>query len=170
MRLFVGAALGVVAIAGCGGESGTATGGEYPQWMRSETSDGQTRLSAPLIALNCQVGNAFRCDRIVFSYGLRLPAGGLEAWVAGRRVTGLRTAPYGGEGSHHGESGLTWTGHVQPAGLTEPGAPLQIDPPRPNYWAGEPPVRARVLVVARLKSGETVREIFPFVRLQAGYG
>lgn len=180
LRAVVCAALGVVAMVGCGGESGTGAvaGGGYPQWMRTVERDGRASLQSPLIALNCPVGNSFRCDRIVFSYELRLPARSLEAWVAGRPVRGLRTAPYRGEGSRRGEAGLglqgaagfSWTGHVQPAGMSEPGAPLHIDPPRPDYWAGEPPVRARVLVVATLKSGETVREIFPFVRLQAGYG
>jgi hypothetical protein len=172
------AAVGVLGMVGCGEStpaSGTAEGEAvsaqgYPQWMRTVTGNGERHLQVPLIALNCPVGNGFRCDRIVFSYALRLPARRFRAWVAGRPVRGLRTAAWGEEGPMKGETGLGWTGFVQPAGLTESGARLHLKPARPNYWAGTPPVTAPVRIAATLKSGERVAELFPFVRLQAGYG
>jgi len=161
-------------LVGCGGsgdEGGPGT--RHPQWMRTATDGDEPRFQVPLIALNCPVGNGFRCDRIVFAYALALPARKLEAWVAGRQVKGLRSAPYGEDGPQKGETGLTWTGFVQPAGLSDPGSPIEIPSTpatRRNYWAGTPSVRVAVRIVAHLKRGETVSELFPFVNLQAGYG
>jgi hypothetical protein len=163
------ACLGTVLLVGCGGGDATQRP-VHPQWLRAVDRGGESGYQVPLIALNCPVGNGFRCDRIVFAYTLALPASRFEAWVAGRPVKGLRTAPYGEDGPHEGETGITWTGFVQPAGMAEPGAPHELTPSKPDYWAGRPPVRARVRVVAHLKSGETVSELFPFVNLQAGYG
>lgn len=176
--------LGGMGASGCGDAAEDSSGAPvssepeaaapaYPQWLRQVDRGDRSSFQVPLIALNCPVGNGFRCDRVVFVYTLALPAKDLDVWVAGRPVEGLRTGPYGEDGPGKGETGRGWTGFVQPAGLTEPGAPLEIPSTpatRRNYWAGVPPVRARVMVVAHLKSGETVRELFPFVNLQAGYG
>ncbi len=104
------------------------------------------------------VGNAFRCDRLIFSFWLGLPAERLEAWVAGRPVRGLRTGPFGGDGPRKGETGLTWTGFVQPAGMTERGGPIEIpETPatRRNYWAGNPPVSAPIRVRATLREARS---------------
>lgn len=176
-RLLGLVAIGLVAsgLGACGdpGSKAAESGSGHPQWLREVERDGRSSYQTPLIALNCPVGNGFKCDRIVFAYSLALPAQRLEAWVGGRRVKGLRTGPWGEDGPYEGETGLGWTGFVQPAGLTQPGAALEIPSTpatRRNYWAGTPRVRAPVLIVAELKSGETVRELFPFVNLQAGYG
>lgn len=123
----------------------------------------------PFIALNCPKGNAFYCDRLVFSMWLRRPARQLSAWVAGRPVRNLKTGPFGGDGPHRGQRGLVWTGYVQPAGLTDPGGPIEIHAKR-NYWTGIPAVRARIKVAAELNDGQMVEEIFPSVKLAAGFG
>lgn len=153
-----------------GGRTGASGGGAGVNWLREVTRGGRARLAPPLIALNCPVGNGFRCDRVIFHFWMRLPADHLEAWVAGRPVRALRTAPFGGDGPQHGVRGLVWAGFVQPAGLTERGSPIEIQAARDNYWAGRPPVHAPVRVVAKLRRGETVSEIFPSVNLLAGYG
>src|SRR4051794_17242750 len=74
----------VLALVGCGTEGEKATGPSassgYPQWMRSVEHRGESGWQVPLIALNCPVGNGFRCDRLIFAYALRLPAERLEAW------------------------------------------------------------------------------------------
>ncbi|HWB69143.1 MAG TPA: hypothetical protein VG518_04135 [Solirubrobacterales bacterium] len=155
-------------LAGCGGSA--TDKGEAINWLTEVQQGGESRILPPVIALNCPVGNAFACDRVIFHFSMRLPAERLEAWVAGRPVRDLRTAPYGGRGGRRGVRGLVWTGFVQPAGLSEPGGPLELHAPRPNYWAGVPSVRARVRVVAELGQGETVSELFPSVLLLAGYG
>jgi hypothetical protein len=168
----------VLGLAACGGSEDSTGGGRAGasgedgglNWLREVTRGGRTRLAPPLIALNCPVGNGFHCDRVIFHFWMQLPAERLQAWVAGRPVRALRTAPFGGEGPQHGETGLVWTGFVQPAGLTEPGGPIEIHAERRNYWAGRPPVRAPVRVVAELKRGEAVSEVFPAVNLLAGYG
>jgi hypothetical protein len=82
----------------------------------------------------------------------------------------MRGAPIVRGAGPNGVAGLSWSGHVQPAGLTERGSPIEIHSRRPNYWAGVPPVTARVRVVAELKRGGTVSEVFPYVRIAPGFG
>ena len=65
--------------------------------------------------------------------------------------------------------GWSGPGSSRPAGLTEPDGPIEI-PAERNYWAGRPAVHARIRVVAELKMGQTVSEVFPSVNLLAGYG
>lgn len=162
---------------GCGDDGATSAGappprsdGASPHWQRIVHDRNGTHPLAPIVALNCPVGNAYRCDRLVFDYSIARPARRLRAWVEGRPVRGMRAAPLVRGGGRNGVSGLAWSGHVQPAGLTEPGGPIEIHSRRPNYWAGVPPVTARVRVVAELKRGGTVSEVFPFIQIAPGFG
>ena len=175
-------AAAAMAIAGCGEDGATSAGtasrattaswqSASPRWQRIVHDRGRLEPLAPTVALNGPIGNAYRCDRLVFYYSIARPARHLRAWVSGRPVRGMRGAPIVGDGGRRNRaSGLAWSGHVQPAGLTEPGGPIEIHSRRPNYWAGVPPVTARVRVVVELKDGRTVSEVFPYIRLAPGFG
>ena len=146
------AAAVVLALGGCGGAS--------------SDDAGSIAVARPTIALSCPVANSLRCDRVAFHIRLSQPAQRLEAQVAGRPVRALRTAPYGGAGPLRGETGVVWTGYVQPAGLVDWARKGRVDLDR--RWLGQPPFRAPVRVEAVLKTGDAASRVFRAVTLRAG--
>jgi hypothetical protein len=106
------------------------------------------------------ISSAKACDRVGLAVWLKRPARSVTASIAGHRLVLRNTG-------ERGERLGYWEAFLHPAGLED--GPLALPSGHGDYWAGQPPVSARVRIAAEYENG-TASSITKPVYLRPGYG
>jgi hypothetical protein len=126
----------------------------------------RNRHGGVYLGVRCREANSVSCDRVGLAVWLARPAKSLVAEIEGRRVE--LVSP----GEFVPGKGTGWEGYLQPAGLLDPGGPLEVapEPGQPaNYWSGRMPVEARIQLTATYTDGTTARRTIR-APLRPGWG
>ena len=104
------------------------------------------------MGVRCLTPNSVGCDRVGLAVWLADPAKTVVAEIEGRRLE--LVSP----GEFVPGKGTGWEGTLQPAGLREPGGPLEVAPENgrsADYWSGVKPVEAQIHLTATYEDGTT---------------
>ena len=155
----------VCAAAVCAG-CGSSDESDKPTSSRQQLELKRNRHGGIYMGVRCLTPNSVACDRVGLAVWLADPAKRLVAEIEGRRVE-LVTP-----GEFVPGKGTGWEGYLQPAGLSEPGAPLEVVPEAgqpADYWSGVKPVEARIRLTATYQDGTTATKTVR-ATLHAGWG
>ena len=136
-----------LACVGCGEDSDEPT---TPASSEPKLELRSNRHGGVYFGVRCYEPNSVSCDRVGLAVWLARPAKSLVAEIEGRRVE--LVSP----GEFVPGKGTGWEGYLQPAGLSEPGGPLELarEPGKPaDYWSGVEPVTATIRLTATYADG-----------------
>lgn len=166
-RVHALAVAAVVAVTAWASACGEESAGESSSAAGESAAEPAPFSQRPYMGVSCPEPNSIACDRVGLSVWLREPAMRVEASIDGRQFA-LDDDDWSEAPDTQGRRRV-FAGFLQPAGLTEPGSVLHVEPEAGDHWIGQKPVSATVELDITYSEDEHVGEEVT-VPLLAGWG